>query len=233
MEVLNEFGADATRWFFYETSQPWISKNISKDAIMEGQRKYLNTLYNTYSFFVLYANIDNFDYTKYSYDYETLSNMDKWLLSKLYSLVKEVDERLDRYEVAEPARLISDFVDILSNWYVRRSRERFWAKGMEKDKIDAYSVLHETLVTLSKVVAPFSPFIAEEIYRNLVCSIDKTAPISVHLSDYPLVKNNYINKTLEKEMDEVLDIVSLGRTIRSLKTIKNRQPLSKMYVVGG
>ena len=233
MEVLNEFGADATRWFFYETSQPWISKNISKDAIMEGQRKYLNTLYNTYSFFVLYANIDNFDYRKYNYDYDKLSNMDKWLLSKLYSLVKEVDERLDRYEVAEPARAIQDFVDELSNWYVRRSRERFWAKGMEEDKINAYLVLHETLVTLSKVVAPFSPFIAEEIYRNLVCSLDKTAKISVHLSDYPTVKEEYINKTLEKEMEEVLDIVSLGRTIRSLKTIKNRQPLSRMYVVGG
>jgi len=232
MEVLNEFGADATRWFFYETSQPWISKNISKDAIMEGQKKYLNTLYNTYSFFVLYANIDNFDYRNYKYDYDKLSNMDKWLLSKLNTLVKEVDERLDRYEVSEPARLIEDFVDQLSNWYVRRSRERFWAKGMEQDKIDAYLVLHETLVTLSKVIAPFSPFIAEEIYRNLVCFIDKDEIKSVHLCNYPVADLKKINKELEKDMDEVIEIVSLGRSIRSLKTIKNRQPLSKMYVIG-
>ncbi len=233
MEVLNKFGADATRWFFYETSQPWISKNMSFDAIMEGQKKYLNTLYNTYSFFVLYANIDDFDYRKYSYDYNTLSNMDKWLLSKLNSLVKTVDELLDNYSVSEPARLIQDFTDELSNWYVRRSRERFWAKGMEKDKIDAYLVLHETLTTLSKLVAPFTPFIADEIYRNLICSLDKDAPISVHLTSYPKADESKIDKVLETEMDEVLDIVSLGRAIRSIKTIKNRQPLKKMYVIGG
>ncbi len=233
MEVLNKYGADATRWFFYETSSPWISKNVSMDAIQEGQRKYLNTLYNTYSFFVLYANIDDFDATKYSYNYDELPNMDKWLLSKLNSLIKEVDERLSRYEVAEPSRAIQEFVDILSNWYVRRSRERFWAKGMETDKINAYSVLYETLVKLAKLIAPFSPFIAEEIYRNLVCSIDKNAKVSVHLCDYPECNEAYIDKTLEKEMDEVLDIVSLGRTIRAEKTLKNRQPLSKMYVVGG
>jgi len=233
MEVLNKFGADATRWFFYETSQPWVSKNIGDEAIMEGQKKYLNTLYNTYSFFVLYANIDNFDATKYKYNYDELSNMDKWLLSKLNSLVKEVDERLGRYEVSEPARLIQEFVDELSNWYVRRSRERFWAKGMEQDKIDAYSVLYETLVTLSKVVAPFSPFIAEEIYRNLVCSIDKNAPISVHFTEFPKYNALMINEKLEEEMEEVLEITGLGRSIRSLKVIKNRQPLSKMYVVGG
>ena len=233
MEVLNKFGADATRWFFYETSQPWISKNMSFDAIMEGQKKYLNTLYNTYSFFVLYANIDDFDYRKYSYDYNTLSSMDKWLLSKLNSLVKAVDELLDNYSVSEPARLIQDFTDELSNWYVRRSRERFWAKGMEKDKIDAYLVLHETLTTLSKLVAPFTPFIADEIYRNLICSLDKDAPISVHLTSYPIADESKIDKVLEAEMDEVLDIVSLGRAIRSIKTIKNRQPLKKMYVIGG
>ena len=233
MEVLNKFGADATRWFFYETSQPWISKNMSFDAIMEGQKKYLNTLYNTYSFFVLYANIDDFDYRKYSYDYNTLSSMDKWLLSKLNSLVKAVDELLDNYSVSEPARLIQDFTDELSNWYVRRSRERFWAKGMEKDKIDAYLVLHETLTTLSKLVAPFTPFIADEIYRNLICSLDKDAPISVHLTSYPKADESKIDKVLEAEMDEVLDIVSLGRAIRSIKTIKNRQPLKKMYVIGG
>lgn len=233
MTVLNKFGADATRWFFYETSQPWVSKNISFDAIMEGQKKYLNTLYNTYSFFVLYANIDNFDETKYSYDFDSLSNMDKWLLSKLNSLVKSVESSLENYEVAEPARKIQEFTDILSNWYVRRSRERFWAKGMEKDKIDAYLVLHETLVTLSKVIAPFSPFIAEEIYQNLVRSHNSDEVLSIHLCDYPKVNSLYINLELEKEMDEVLKIVSLGRTVRALKVIKNRQPLSKMYVVGG
>ena len=233
MSVLNKFGADATRWFFYETSQPWVSKNISDAAILEGQKKYLNTLYNTYSFYVLYANIDNFDATKYSYDYDKLSLMDKWLLSKLNTLIKEVDERLDRYEVSEPARLIEEFVDELSNWYVRRSRERFWAKGMEKDKIDAYLVLYETLVKLSKLIAPFSPFIADEIYQNLVLSLNDKEPKSVHLCDYPVSNSAYIDKKLEEDMDEVLQAVILGRAIRAQKSIKNRQPLSKMYVVGG
>ncbi len=233
MTVLNKFGADATRWFFYETSQPWVSKNISDAAILEGQKKYLNTLYNTYSFYVLYANIDNFDATKYSYDYDKLSLMDKWLLSKLNTLIKEVDERLDRYEVAEPARLIETFVDELSNWYVRRSRSRFWAKGMEQDKIDAYLVLYETLVKLSKLIAPFSPFIADEIYQNLVLSLNDKELKSVHLCDYPVSNPLHIDKELEKNMDEVLQIVVLGRAIRAQKTLKNRQPLSKMYVVGG
>ena len=232
MTILNKFGADATRWFFYETSQPWASKSVSDDAIMDGQKQYLNTLFNTYSFFVLYANIDNFDATKYHYDYDKLAPMDKWLLSRLNSLIAEVDSDLDKYEVSEPARAIEDFVDELSNWYVRRSRDRFWAKGMDQDKIDAYLVLYETLVKLSKLIAPFSPFIAEEIYRNLVCSIDKNAPISVHLTDYPHVDNEKIDKTLEAEMNEVLEIVNLGRSVRALKVIKNRQPLSKMYVVG-
>ena len=232
MLVLNKFGADATRWFFYETSQPWVSKNISDDAILEGQKKYLNTLYNTYSFYVLYANIDNFDATKYSYDYKSLKPMDKWLLSKLNTLIKEVTEGLDKYDIVSPSRAIEEFTDELSNWYVRRSRERFWAKGMERDKIDAYLVLYETLVKLSKLIAPFSPFIADEIYRNLVCSLDKGAAESVHLCDYPTANESMIDKELERDMDEVLEIVTLGRSVRALKTLKNRQPLSKMYVIG-
>ena len=232
MLVLNKFGADATRWFFYETSQPWVSKNISDDAILEGQKKYLNTLYNTYSFYVLYANIDNFDATKYSYDYKNLKPMDKWLLSKLNTLIADVTDGLDKYDIVSPSRAIEEFVDELSNWYVRRSRERFWAKGMEQDKIDAYLVLYETLVKLSKVIAPFSPFIAEEIYKNLVCSLDKNAKESVHLCDYPISEADKIDKDLERDMEEVLEIVTLGRSVRALKTLKNRQPLSKMYVIG-
>ena len=232
MLVLNKFGADATRWFFYETSQPWVSKNISDDAILEGQKKYLNTLYNTYSFYVLYANIDNFDATKYSYDYKKLKPMDKWLLSKLNTLIADVTDGLDKYDIVSPSRAIEEFVDELSNWYVRRSRERFWAKGMEQDKIDAYLVLYETLVKLSKVIAPFSPFIAEEIYKNLVCSLDKNAKESVHLCDYPISEADKIDKDLERDMEEVLEIVTLGRSVRALKTLKNRQPLSKMYVIG-
>ena len=218
--------------FFYETSQPWVSKNISDDAILEGQKKYLNTLYNTYSFYVLYANIDNFDATKYSYDYKNLKPMDKWLLSKLNTLIADVTDGLDKYDIVSPSRAIEEFVDELSNWYVRRSRERFWAKGMEQDKIDAYLVLYETLVKLSKVIAPFSPFIAEEIYKNLVCSLDKNAKESVHLCDYPISETDKIDKDLERDMEEVLEIVTLGRSVRALKTIKNRQPLSKMYVIG-
>ncbi|MCR5741834.1 MAG: isoleucine--tRNA ligase [Gammaproteobacteria bacterium] len=233
MTVLNKFGADATRWFFYESSQPWVSKNISDDAILEGQKKYLNTLYNTYSFFVLYANIDNFDATKYSYDYDALAPIDKWLLSKLNTLIKFVDTKLEEYDIVSPARAIEEFVDELSNWYVRRNRERYWAKGMEKDKLDAYAVLYETLVKLSKLVAPFSPFISEEIYQNLVRSVDKNAPESIHLCDYPVSEEDKINLKLEEDMDEVLKIVTLGRSVRALKVIKNRQPLAKMYVVGG
>ncbi|MCB9498828.1 MAG: isoleucine--tRNA ligase [Bacillales bacterium] len=233
MQVLNKFGADATRWFFYETSAPWISKSISDDAILDGQKKYLNTLYNTYSFFVLYANIDNFNPKEYKLDYENLPAMDRWLLSKLNSLIAFVDDSLNQYKILEPSRAIEEFVEELSNWYVRRSRDRFWAKGMEKDKIDAYMTLYTTLVDISKLVAPFSPFMAEEIYRNLVCSIDSAAKKSVHLTSYPVVHKEYIDKTLEEEMDEVLEVVQLGRAVRAEKVIKNRQPLRKMFVVGG
>lgn len=233
MQMLNKFGADAIRWFFYETSQPWVSKNISDDAILEGQKKYLNTLYNTYSFYVLYANIDNFDATKYSYDYNKLAPIDKWLLSKLNSVIDTVEKALDAYDVVSSSRAIEDFTDELSNWYVRRNRERFWAKGLEQDKIDAYLVLYESLTKLAQVTAPFTPFIADEIYMNLVGSLDKTAPKSVHLTDWPKVNYDYIDKKLEEEMEEVLDIVTLGRGVRALKVLKNRQPLSKMFVIGG
>ncbi len=233
MQMLNKFGADAIRWFFYETSQPWVSKNISDDAILEGQKKFLNTLYNTYSFYVLYANIDNFDATKYTYDYDKLAPIDKWLLSKLNSVIDTVEKALDAYDVVSSSRAIEDFTDELSNWYVRRNRERFWAKGLEQDKIDAYLVLYECLTKLAQVTAPFTPFIADEIYMNLVGSLDKNAPKSVHLTDWPKVNYDYIDKKLEEEMEEVLDIVTLGRGVRALKVIKNRQPLSKMFVIGG
>ncbi|MBO7289774.1 MAG: isoleucine--tRNA ligase [Clostridia bacterium] len=229
-DALEEHGADAIRWYFYSNSAPWLPNRFHKGAVTEGQRKFMGTLWNTYAFFVLYANIDNFDATKYELDYSSLSVLDKWMLSKLNTLVKTVDENLENYKITETARVMQDFVDELSNWYVRRSRERFWVKGMPQDKINAYMTLYTTLVTLAKVAAPMIPFMAEDIYRNLVCSIDKNAPESVHLCDFPVFDESKIDSELEKHMEEVLACVVLGRACRNGANIKNRQPIGKMYV---
>ncbi len=230
METLKKHGADAIRWYFYENSAPWLPNKFSDDAVTEGQRKFLGTLWNTYAFFVLYANIDNFDATKYQLDYDKLSVMDKWCLSRLNSVVKTVDESLAAYKVPETAKTLQSFIDELSNWYVRRSRARFWAKGMEQDKINAYMTLYTALVTFAKISAPMIPFITENIYRNLVCSIDNSAPESVHLCDFPVAEEKFIDSELEKNMDEVLKIVVLGRAARNSANIKNRQPVEKMFV---
>ena len=229
-DALEKHGADAIRWYFYINSAPWLPNRFHDGAVAEGQRKFMGTLWNTYAFFVLYANIDQFDATKYSLDYDKLSVMDKWLISKLNTLIKTVDEYLSDYKITESARVISEFTDELSNWYVRRSRERFWGKEMTQDKINAYMTLYTALVTLAKVTAPMIPFMAEEIYRNLVCSIDEKAPISVHLCDYPVYDDTKIDAQLEKAMEEVLSIVVLGRAARNASNIKNRQPIGKMYV---
>ena len=229
-EALEKYGADAIRWYFYINSAPWLPNRFHGDAVMEGQRKFMGTLWNTYAFFVLYANIDEFDATKYTLDYEKLSVMDKWLLSKLNSTVKSVDDNLFNYRIPEAARALSEFVDDMSNWYVRRSRERFWAKGMPQDKINAYMTLYTALVTIAKAAAPMIPFMTESIYRNLVCSLDPTAPESIHLCDFPKVEEAYIDKELEAKMDEVLKVVVLGRACRNAANIKNRQPIAKMYV---
>ena len=229
-DTLKKHGADAIRWYFYSNSAPWLPNRFHDDAVIEGQRKFMGTLWNTYAFFVLYANIDNFDPTKYTLDYDKLSVMDKWLLSKLSTLIKTVDTDLDTYKITETARALDNFVDELSNWYVRRSRERFWTPGMEQDKINAYMTLYTALVTVSKVAAPMIPFMTDEIYRNLVCSVDKTAPISVHLCDFPVANESYIDSKLEERMEDVLDIVVLGRACRNTAQIKNRQPIAKMYI---
>ncbi len=229
-DALAKFGADAIRWYFYSNSAPWLPNRFHAAAVTEGQRKFLGTLWNTYAFFVLYANIDNFDATKYTLDYGTLSVMDKWLLSKLNTLIKETDNYLDTYKITEAARVLQDFVDELSNWYVRRSRERFWVKDMPQDKINAYMTLYTAIVTLCKLAAPMIPFMTEDIYQNLVRSIDKDAPESIHLCDYPVANEEYIDKDLEAHMEEVLDIVVLGRAARNASAIKNRQPVGKMYV---
>ena len=228
--ALETYGADAIRWYFYTSSAPWLPKRFSGKAVQEGQRKFMGTLWNTYAFFVLYANIDNFDASKYTLEYDKLPVMDKWLLSKLNSTVAEVDSNLDQYRIPEAAKALQDFVDEMSNWYVRRSRERFWAKGMEQDKINAYMTLYTALVTISKAAAPMIPFMTEDIYRNLVCSIDKSAPESIHLCDYPVVDEKLIDKKLEADMDEVLKVVVLGRACRNEANIKNRQPIGKMFV---
>ena len=230
MDALNKFGADAIRWYFYVNSAPWLPNRFHDKAVEEGQRKFLGTLWNTYAFYVLYADIDNFDPTKYTLDYEKLSVMDKWLLSKLNTLVKTVDEYLGNYKITETARALQSFTDDMSNWYVRRCRERFWAKGMEQDKINAYMTLYTALITLSKISAPMIPFMTEEIYQNLVRSVDKSAPESIHLTDFPKVNEKFIDKDLEVSMDEVLDIVVLGRAARNSANIKNRQPIGNMYV---
>ena len=229
-DALETYGADAIRWYFYINSAPWLPNRFHGKAVQEGQRKFMGTLWNTYAFFVLYANIDHFDATKYTLDYESLSIMDKWLLSKLNTVVGEVDSHLDQYRIPEAARALQDFVDEMSNWYVRRSRERFWAKGMEQDKINAYMTLYTALVTIAKAAAPMIPFMTEDIYRNLVCSIDKDAPESVHLCDFPTVHEEMINEDLEAAMEEILDIVVLGRAARNTANIKNRQPIGTMYV---
>ena len=230
MDALNKFGADAIRWYFYVNSAPWLPNRFHNKAVEEGQRKFLGTLWNTYAFYVLYADIDNFDPTKYSLEYDKLSVMDKWLLSKLNTLVKTVDEYLNNYKITETARALQSFTDDMSNWYVRRCRERFWAKGMEQDKINAYMTLYTALITLSKISAPMIPFMTEEIYQNLVRSVDKNAPESIHLTDFPKVNEEFIDKDLEVSMDEVLDIVVLGRAARNSANIKNRQPIGNMYV---
>ncbi|MBE7056928.1 MAG: isoleucine--tRNA ligase [Ruminococcaceae bacterium] len=229
-DALATYGADAIRWYFYSNSAPWLPNRFYKEAVVDGQRKFMGTLWNTYAFFVLYANIDEFDPTKYTLDYDQLPVMDKWLLSKLNSMVKECDDNLSNYRITETTRVLENFVDELSNWYVRRSRERFWVKGMPQDKINAYMTLYTALVTLAKAAAPMIPFMTEDIYRNLVCTVDKTAPESIHLCMYPEVNEAWIDKDLEEKMKEVLSIVILGRAGRNGANIKNRQPIGKMYV---
>ena len=229
-DALEKYGADAIRCYFYINSAPWLPNRFHGKAVQEGQRKFMGTLWNTYAFFVLYANIDNFDPTKYTLDYDNLPVMDKWLLSKLNSVVKTVDDCLANYKIPESARALQEFVDEMSNWYVRRSRERFWAKGMEQDKINAYMTLYTALVTISKAAAPMIPFMTEEIYQNLVRSVDKDAIESIHLCDFPKVEEAWINKELEDDMEELLKIVVLGRAARNTANIKNRQPIGTMYI---
>ena len=229
-DALQQYGADAIRWYFYSNSAPWLPNRFHGKAVVEGQRKFMGTLWNTYAFFVLYANIDEFDATKYTLEYEKLSVMDKWLLSKLNSMVKSVDENLNNYRIPESTKVLQDFVDEMSNWYVRRSRERFWAKGMPQDKINAYMTLYTALVTVAKTAAPLIPFMTEDIYQNLVRSIDPNTPESVHLCDYPEVKEEWIDKDLEENMENLLEVVVLGRACRNTANIKNRQPIGTMYV---
>ena len=229
-DALATYGADAIRWYFYINSAPWLPNRFHGKAVQEGQRKFLGTLWNTYAFFVLYANIDGFDASKYILEYDKLPVMDKWLLSKLNSLITEVDTDLENYKIPETARALDDFVDQMSNWYVRRSRERFWAKGMEQDKINAYMTLYTALVTVAKLAAPMIPFMTEDIYRNLVCVNDPSAPESVHLCDFPVANPAYVDKQLEEDMEEVLKIVVMGRAARNTANIKNRQPIGTMFV---
>ena len=229
-DALEKYGADAIRWYFYINSAPWLPNRFHGKAVTEGQRKFMGTLWNTYAFFVLYANIDEFDATKYTLEYEKLSVMDKWLLSKLNSAIKAVDEDLANYKIPEAAKALQSFVDDMSNWYVRRSRERFWAKGMEQDKINAYMTLYTALVEICKTAAPMIPFMTEDIYQNLVRSIDANAPESIHLCDFPKVNEAHINKELEENMDRVLKLVVMGRACRNTANIKNRQPIGQMYV---
>lgn len=228
--ILNKQGADAVRWYFYTNSSPWLPNRFYEEAVNESQRKFMGTFWNTYAFFVLYANIDNFDPNNYKLEYEKLLPMDKWILSRLNTLIKYVDECLENYKLTEPSRAMSNFVDDLSNWYVRRSRERFWGKDMPQDKVNAYMTLYTVLVELAKLSAPFVPFMAENIYQNLVMNINKNTPESVHLCDFPEVHQEFINKELENNMDMVLSIVVAGRAARNTANIKNRQPIGKMYI---
>ena len=229
-DALNKYGADAIRWYFYINSAPWLPNRFHGKAVVEGQRKFMSTLWNTYAFFVLYADIDNFDPTKYNLEYDQLPVMDKWLLSRLNTTVQAVDNDLANYKIPEAARALQEFVDEMSNWYVRRSRERFWAKGMEQDKINAYMTLYHALVTIAKTAAPMIPFMTEDIYQNLVRSVDKDAIESIHLCDFPTVNEAWIDKDLEADMKELLEIVVLGRACRNTANIKNRQPIGTMYV---
>ena len=229
-DALNKYGADAIRWYFYINSAPWLPNRFHGKAVVEGQRKFMSTLWNTYAFFVLYANIDNFDPTKYNLEYDQLPVMDKWLLSRLNTTVQAVDNDLANYKIPEAARALQEFVDEMSNWYVRRSRERFWAKGMEQDKINAYMTLYNALVTIAKTAAPMIPFMTEDMYQNLVRSVDKDAPESIHLCVFPTVNEAWIDKDLEADMKELLEIVVLGRACRNTANIKNRQPIGTMYV---
>ncbi|WP_315440205.1 isoleucine--tRNA ligase, partial [uncultured Selenomonas sp.] len=230
MDALGRHGADAIRWYFYENSAPWLPNRFHDDAVQEGARKFMGTLWNTYAFYVLYANIDEFDPTKYTLDYDQLSVMDRWVLSRLNTMVCTVDDCLGHYRVTEAAKALQSFVEELSNWYVRRCRSRFWAKGMEQDKVNAYLTLYTALVTTVKAAAPMVPFITESIYRNLVCSVDKNAPISVHLADFPTANEAWIDPALEDNMEVVLEVVTLGRAARNAANIKNRQPVGQMYV---
>jgi len=228
--VLDKQGADAVRWYFYTNSAPWLPSRFYEEAVSESQRKFMGTLWNTYAFYVLYANIDKFDPAKHKLEYDKLSVMDKWLLSRLYTLIRNVDRNLENYKVTESARDIQDFTDELSNWYVRRCRERFWQKEMNQDKINAYMTLYTALTELSKTIAPFVPFISEQIYLNLVRSVDQSAPESVHLCDFPTVPDGFIDEELEKNMDKVLKYVVLGRACRNTANIKNRQPIGRMFI---
>ena len=229
-EALAKYGADAIRWYFYTNSAPWLPNKFHDKGVTEGQRKFMGTLWNTYAFYVLYAEIDKFDPTKHEIEYDKLSVMDKWLLSKMNSMIKAADDNLNNYRIPEAAKAMQEFVDDLSNWYVRRGRERYWAQGMSQDKINAYMTLYTAIITLCKCAAPMVPFITEEIYQNLVRSVDKDAPESIHLCDYPVCDENMIDEKLEADMEEVLEIVVLGRSARNGASLKNRQPLSVMYV---
>ena len=229
-DALQTYGADAIRWYFYTSSAPWLPSRFAGKTVVEGQRKFMGTLWNTYAFFVLYANIDNFDATKYSLEYDKLAVMDKWLLSRLESTVKAVDDNLANYRIPEAAKALQSFVDDMSNWYVRRSRERFWAKGMEQDKINAYMTLYTALVTVAKAAAPMIPFMTEDIYQNLVKSIDASAPESIHLCDFPEEHENWIDPKMEEDMADLLEIVVMGRAARNTANIKNRQPIGTIYV---
>ncbi|MDE5618317.1 MAG: class I tRNA ligase family protein, partial [Clostridia bacterium] len=231
--VLDKQGADAVRWYFYTASAPWLPSRFSADNVSEAQRKFMGTLWNTYSFFVLYAEIDQYDPSKYKLEECKLSQMDRWLLSGLNSLIKYVDECLDKYMITESSRKIQEFVDNMSNWYVRRCRERYWGSEMTDDKAAAYTTLWHTLTTLSKLCAPYTPFMSESIYANLVKNFFPNAPESVHLCDFPVCDEKYVDESLEKDMDIVLNAVALGRAARNKVNIKNRQPLSRMYILGG
>lgn len=230
MDALNKYGADAIRWYFYSNSAPWLPNRFHEDAVVEGQRKFMGTLWNTYAFYVLYANIDEFDPTKYTLEYDKLSVMDKWLLSKLNSMVKSVDDNLGNYRIPEATKALAEFVDDMSNWYVRRCRERYWAKDMPQDKINAYMTLYTALVTLCKAAAPMIPFLTEDIYQNLVRTVDKNVPESIHLCDFPEVNESMIDPELEASMDEVLKVVVFGRAARNTANIKSRQPIANMYI---
>lgn len=229
--VLDKQGADAVRWHFYTSSAPYLPSRFYEEAVSEAQRKYIGTLWNTYAFFVLYAEIDGYDPSKFVLSDCKLSLMDRWILSKLNSLCERVDKGLENYEICESARAIQDFSDILSNWYVRRGRDRYWGPDMTEDKAAAYTTLYTVLVTLAKLTAPFTPYIAEMMYQNLVPAFYKDAPESVHLCSFPVCDKKYVDKNLENGMDEVLEIVILGRAARNSGNLKNRQPLSEMFVV--